>query len=207
MAERTGAEQMLEFWKRQMEEGTKAWLEAIGRGESADPSRLWRPFVDQSIASWATVMGQGPVSPELMTQWKQFLDQWIAAWGEALERAMHSEAFARALGQSLDQWVNTQAPVRKAAAEVSTTALEALGLPSRADLESLSRLLTDLDDRLERVDDQVQAIAARLAASRPSAAASRPRPGTAAAPSHRRAAAAPSHRRAAPSASRKRRRR
>jgi len=204
MAERTSAEQLLEFWKRQMDEGTNAWLEAIGRGESADPSRLWRPFVDQSIASWATVMGQGPVSPELMTQWKQFLDQWIAAWGEALERAMRTEAFARVLGQSLDQWVNAQAPMRKATAEVSATALEALGLPSRTDLELLSRLVTDLDDRLERVEDQVQAMAAR---PRPRAAAAPSHRRATAAPSHRRATASPSHRRATASPSRKRRRR
>ncbi len=172
MAERTSADAMLEFWQRQVEAGTKAWLDAIGRGESADPSRGWRPFVDQSIAAWASVMAQGPVSPEMMAQWRKFLDQWIAAWGEALEKAMATEAFGRALGQYLEQWVGAQAPVRKAAAEVSATVLEALGLPSRADVAALTRLAADLDDRLERVEDQLQAITARLAPAPTSRAAS-----------------------------------
>lgn len=189
VTEQGSAEAMLELWKRQVEEGTKAWVEAIGRGQSTDPSAVWRPFVDQSIAGWAAVMGQGPVSPELMAQWRQFLDQWIAAWGEALEKAMRTEAFARALGQYLDQWVSAQAPVRKAAAEVSATALGALGLPSRADLETLSRLAADLDDRLEGVEDQLKAIATRLGTSRPGATPSRPRPRAAGSRSHRGATA------------------
>lgn len=163
MAEQT-IDEMLKFWKRQVEAGTNAWVEAIARGEGADPAQVWRPFVDQSIAAWAAVMAQGPVSPQLMAQWKQFLDQWIAAWGEALESAMKTETFGRALGQYLEQWLNAQAPTRKAAAEMSTTALEALGLPTRADLAAVARVTADLDDRLERLEDQLRDLATRAEA-------------------------------------------
>jgi hypothetical protein len=85
------SQQLVDMWKRQVEEGTQAWLRMMGQGAGAaptmDPQSFWRPFMDQGMAAWSKVMTQGAApSPDLMTQWKQFLDQWIAAWSRVLER-------------------------------------------------------------------------------------------------------------------------
>lgn len=149
MTQSAAADALLNFWKKQVEEATKAW---------ADPGQFWRPIMDPAIGAWASLMARGPVGPEVMAQWKQFLDQWIEAWGEALERAMHSEAFAGALGRYLDQWVATQGPVRKAAAEVSEAATAALGLASRTDVAAIARQLTGLEDRLDELSEQLRAV-------------------------------------------------
>jgi len=162
MAERSSAEALLELWKRQMEEGTRAWTQSLGQAQTADPSQVWRPILDQGIAAWASLMAQAPANPDLMAQWKQFLDQWIAAWGEALERAMGTEAFAQALGRYLEQWLSVQAPVQRGAAQAAEATLTALGMPSRSEVMGISRRISDLDDRLEGIADQLQALALRL---------------------------------------------
>ena len=141
MATKTGPEALLEFWKQQMGEGN-----------------IWRPFMDQGIAAWAALMARGPVSPDLMAQWKQFLDEWIASWGKALEQAMGTEAFAQALGRYLEQWTAVQATAQKASADMA----QALGMPSRAQLSNVVRQVTDMEERIEVLTDQVGALASRI---------------------------------------------
>ncbi len=162
MTEKTNADAVFDVWKRQIEAGTKAWTQAMGQTQTADPSQFWRPFMDGGIAAWAALMAQGPVSPDLMTQWKSFLDQWIAAWGKALEQAMGTEAFASALGRHLEQWLALQAPARKAVVEAGEAALAAAGMPSRADVTGIARRMSDLDDRLDGLEDQLGDVLARL---------------------------------------------
>jgi len=119
---------------------------------------IWRPFMDQGIAAWAALMARGPVSPDLMAQWKQFLDKWIASWGKALEQAMGTEAFAQALGRYLEQWTAVQATAQKASADMA----QALGMPSRAQLSNVVRQVTDMEERIEVLTDQVGALTSRI---------------------------------------------
>jgi len=183
MTQQSSTDALFDLWKQQIEVGTKAWTQAMGQAQTPDPAQFWRPFMDQGIAAWASLMGQGPVGPELMAQWKSFLDQWIAAWGKALEQAMGTEAFARALGQHLDQWLALQAPARQAVAAITETTLAAAGMPSRGEVTSIARRITELDDRLEGVEDRLGTIISRLdglsaapRSSEPSAAANRAGP-------------------------------
>ncbi len=161
MTETPGADALLNFWKTQVEEATKAWTRAVDQAQAVDPAQFWRPVMDPAIGAWAELMARGPMSPDLMAQWKQFLDQWIEAWGEALERAMHTDAFAQVLGRYLDQWVAQQAPVRKATAEISEAATAALGLASRADVAAIGRQLTGLEDRLDDLSEHLRTLLAR----------------------------------------------
>src|SRR5437870_13533119 len=96
MADQTGAQQLFDLWKKQVEEGTRAWLKMAGQGQSPDPQAFWRPFMDQGMQAWPKVMTQGQPAPDLMAQWKQFLDQWIAAGSKALEQATGTERPAQA---------------------------------------------------------------------------------------------------------------
>src|SRR5262249_12275845 len=114
MAE-SASQQLLDMWKKQMEEGTQAWLKLMGQGQAADPEALWRPFMDPSMAAWSKVRSRGTASPDLMAQWKQFVDQWIAAWSKALEQAMSTPSFAQALGKQLEGFLNAGGPAKKAA--------------------------------------------------------------------------------------------
>jgi polyhydroxyalkanoate synthesis regulator phasin len=167
MAEQPG-QQLFDLWRKQVEEGTQAWLKLVGQAPAApassplDPQAFWKPFMDQGIAAWSKVMTQGTASPDLMGQWKQFLDQWIAAWSKALEQAMGTEAFAKILGKQLDGFLNAQSPAKKAAEQQMEATLSGLGVPSRSQVVGLAQQIVQLEEKVEGIEDRVDAVLKRL---------------------------------------------
>jgi len=162
MAETPSLQALFDTWKKQFEEGTQAWAKLVGQGQAVDPAAFWRPLMDQGVAAWSKLFMQGPVTPDLMTQWKQFLDQWIAAWSKLHEQAMGTEAFAHTLGKCLEQWLTLQAPMKKFADESAETTLTALGIPSRSQVLGIARQVMDLDDRIHRLEERLDALMARM---------------------------------------------
>jgi hypothetical protein len=170
MTDSTGASALFETWRKQLEESTQAWTRMIGQTTTPtsppDPVAFWRPVLDQGLQNWARLFAQTPASPDLMAQWKQFLDQWTEAWSKVLGQAMGTEAFAQWMGRSLDQWLAAQGPVRKVADQSIDAALQALNLASRTQVAGVARQLGDLEDRIERLEDVITALARRLDADR-----------------------------------------
>ena len=170
MADQTGAQQLFDLWKKQVEEGTRAWLKMAGQGQSPDPQAFWRPFMDQGMAAWSKVMTQGTApSPDLMAQWKQFLDQWIAAWSRVLEQAMGTDTFAQMMGKQLQGFLNVSGPVKKAAEQQIDASLAGLGLPSRAQVVALARHLAQVEEKIDALEDKLD-----RALRRPTDGAGRP---------------------------------
>ena len=161
MAE-SGTQALVDLWKRQIEEGSQAWLRMLGQGQAVDPQLFWRPFMDQGMAAWSRLMTQGTPTPDLLAQWKQFLDQWIAAWSRVLEQAMGTEAFARALGAQLETFLNAAAPAKKAADQQLEAGLAALGVPSRAQVTGVAAQLVHLEQKVEALEDKLDAVLKRL---------------------------------------------
>ena len=160
------SQQLLDMWKRQVEEGTQAWLRMIGQPSAPpamDPQAFWRPFMDQGMAAWSKVMTQGaPPSPDLMAQWKQFLDQWIAAWSRVLEQAMGTDNFAQLLGKQLEGFLNAAGPVKKAAEQQIEAGLAGLGMPSRAQVTALARHVAQVEQKIDALEDKVDRVLRRL---------------------------------------------
>ena len=161
MAE-TGGQQFFDLWKRQVEEGSQAWMRTLGQGQPADPQSFWRPFMDQGMAAWSKVMTQGPPSADLMGQWKQFLDQWIAAWSKVLEQAMGTETFAQAMGKQMESFLNTSGPAKKAAEQQIDAGLAGLGLPSRSQVIGVAAQIVQLEDKVDGLEDRLDAVAKEL---------------------------------------------
>lgn len=157
-----GADALLEMWKKQLDEGTQAWLRMVGQGSPTDPQAFWRPFMDQGMAAWAKVMTQGAPSPELLSQWKQFLDQWIAAWSRVLEQAMATDSFAQALGRQLETFLNAAGPARRAADQQVEAGLASLGVPSRSQVTGLARQLVQVEEKIEALEDKLDEVLKRL---------------------------------------------
>jgi poly(hydroxyalkanoate) synthase III subunit E len=160
----TDTTQLFDMWRRQLEESTQAWTRLVSQAPAAppDPMAFWKPVLDQGLEPWARMFAQTPASPDLMAQWKQFLDQWIDAWSRVLGQAMHTEAFAEQMGRSLEGWLIAQAPLKKAGEQALEQGLQALNLASRSQLTSMAKQIVDLEERLERVEEGVQAILGRL---------------------------------------------
>ncbi len=167
MADNT-SQQLLDMWKRQVEEGTQAWLRMMGQGPAAaappmDPQAFWRPFMDQGMAAWSKVMTQGSApSPDLMAQWKQFLDQWIAAWSRVLEQAMGTDTFAKMMGKQLEGFLNVSGPIKKAAEQQIDASLAGLGMPSRAQVVALARHLAQVEEKIDGLEDKLDRAHRRL---------------------------------------------
>jgi hypothetical protein len=166
MADNT-SQQLLDMWKRQVEEGTQAWLRMMQGPAAAtppmDPQAFWRPFMDQGMAAWSKVMTQGSApSPDLMAQWKQFLDQWIAAWSRVLEQAMGTDTFAKMMGKQLEGFLNVSGPVKKAAEQQIDASLAGLGMPSRAQVVALARHLAQVEEKIDGLEDKLDRALRRL---------------------------------------------
>jgi hypothetical protein len=162
--------QFFDMWRRQMEESTEAWSRMVSQAPPTslpDPLTFWRPVLDQGVEQWARMFAQTPVSPDLAAQWKQFLDQWIEAWSRVLGQAMTTDGFAQTMGKSLEGWLVAQAPVKKAGEQAMEQTINALNLASRSQLTAVAKQIVELEERLERVEEGVQAILARLGSKEP----------------------------------------
>src|SRR6185503_16452567 len=144
--------QFFDMWRRQLEESTQAWTRMVSQAPPAappDPTAFWKPVLNQGLEQWARMFAQTPASPDLMVQWKQFLDQWIEAWSRVLGQAMNTESFAKLMGGSLENWLVEQT-------------LQGMNVASRTQLTSVAKQIVELEERLERVEDGIQAILKRL---------------------------------------------
>ena len=160
----TDTTQLFDMWRRQLEESTQAWTRLVSQAPAAppDPMAFWKPVLNQGLEPWARMFAQTPASPDLMAQWKQFLDQWIEAWSRVLGQAMTTESFAQLMGKSLEGMLAAQAPFKKQGEQAVEQAVTTLNLASRTQLTAVAKQIVELEERLERVEDGVQAILKRL---------------------------------------------
>jgi len=173
MSDIGGPQQLFDLWKKQLEDGAAAWGKLFAPAAAPpppDPMAFWRPMVDQWVQASARAFAQTPMSPDVMGQWKQFLDQSIDAWSRALGQAMNTEAFAQMLSRYLDQWLVTTAPVKKAAEQGIDQALQTLNMASRSQLTAVARQIVELEERVERIEEAVNAVL-RAVQPRPAPAA------------------------------------
>ena len=162
------SQQLFEMWKKQLDEGTQAWSRVLGQNPTPtpDPLSFWKPAMEHGLQTWARIFATTPVTPDLMSQWKQFLDQSIEAWSKAFGQTMSTDAFAQAMGRSLDQWLTAYAPAKKIADQSIEGALQALNLPTRAQVSALAKQIMDLEDRLDRLEDGISAVLRHLEGGR-----------------------------------------
>ena len=160
MADAGTQQQLFEMWRKQLEEGAAAWSKLMSppAAPPSDPMAFWRPMVEQWVQASARAFAQTPMTPDVMTQWKQFLDQSIDAWSRSLGQAMNTEAFAQMLGRYLDQWLVASAPMKKATDQAIDQVLQTLNLASRTQLTAVARQIVDLEERVERIEDAVNAV-------------------------------------------------
>jgi polyhydroxyalkanoic acid synthase PhaR subunit len=114
-------------------------------GKSFDPLEAWKNMRDASLEAWAKVM----------TEW------------------VNTPAYAQATGATLDTYLSASAPFREALQKSMVLALQQLGLPTRADFESLAERMTNLEMRLDDMDAKLDQLAQpRAAKSKPKKAKS-----------------------------------
>ena len=109
-----------------------------------------------------TPVGERP-PPTPAEAWKRSMDRWLNAWSGFLEETMTQPAFAATSGRTLDRMLDVQKPLRDQTEVTMQRWLEAINMPSRADVVRLARQLNDVNARLDELGDQLEAIQDALA--------------------------------------------
>jgi BMFP domain-containing protein YqiC len=110
---------------------------------------------------------EAPKDP--FTAWQEAREAATERWARALAEFVGTETFARSMGAYLDAYLATTGPIQKAFSEYMEATLARLNMPSREEVVSLARRLTnvelrldDLDARLDRVDQALASLHQKL---------------------------------------------
>ncbi|MBZ5592202.1 MAG: hypothetical protein LAP39_08195 [Acidobacteriia bacterium] len=91
--------------------------------------------------------------------WKSMRDASLEVWAKGLTEAVNTDAYTQATGAMLDAYLSASAPFREVMQKSMAQALEQLGLPTRADFESLAERMTHLEMRLDDMDAKLDQLA------------------------------------------------
>lgn len=134
-----------------------------------DFATAWRESWEEWARAWAgytqpTPEGEKP-PPTPTEAWKRSMDRWLASWSSLLEETTTTPQFAAASGQALNRVLDVQKPLRDQTEEAMQRWLEAINMPSRADIIRLARQLNDVNARLDELGDRLDDIQDALAES------------------------------------------
>lgn len=127
-----------------------------------DFAEAWRQSWEEWARAWAGLTqppaeGEKP-APSPAEAWKRSMDRWLSAWTGVLEDAGQRPEFAASSGQALNRMLDIQKPLRDQTEATMQRWLDALNMPSRADLVRLARQVNDVNARLDELGDRIEEI-------------------------------------------------
>ncbi|SRR5208337_547908 len=93
-----------------------------------------------------------------MEPWRGVRDVYMDAWAKTMVDMVNSEAYAQASGAMLDTYLTVSSPFREAIEKAMLKTLEQLAMPSRADIVSIAERMTNIEMRLDDMDDKLDNI-------------------------------------------------
>lgn len=112
-----------------------------------------------------------------LAMWRDWVANSERQWNGFLNNAMATDEFSQTMGRMMDVYLNVQKQMN----EVMGRYLQTINVPTRNDVMAIGERLSEIEDRLVRMEDAIRAgfasspAAAPLAAANGSAAAT-PRP-------------------------------
>src|SRR5262245_35753137 len=83
---------------------------------------------------------------------KHMRESGMDAWSKMMIQFVNTDAYAASTGAMLDAWLSSSTPFRKAMESAMTQALANCCLPTRDDIISLARRLTNIELRLDDME-------------------------------------------------------
>jgi len=90
--------------------------------------------------------------------WRTIRDANLDAWAKGMATLVNTETFSKALGLQLDTMLAASAPVQKTMNQYMEAYLGQANLPSRAEVISLARRMTNIEMRLDDMDARLDEI-------------------------------------------------
>lgn len=101
-----------------------------------------------------------------LAMWRDWVANSERQWNGFLNNAMSTDEFSQSMGRMMDVYLNVQKQMN----EVMGRFLQTVNLPTRDDILAVGERLSQIEDRLGRIEDTVQNAAAVNAVGTPLAA-------------------------------------
>jgi hypothetical protein len=100
--------------------------------------------------------GETPTNP--IESWMKLRDIMLEGWSKAMIDVVDSDAYAEATGAMLDSYLTAAIPAQQAMERAMDPILAQLNMPSRTEVISLAKRLTNIELRLDDLDAKLDAI-------------------------------------------------
>ncbi|HEX8992092.1 MAG TPA: poly(R)-hydroxyalkanoic acid synthase subunit PhaE [Anaerolineales bacterium] len=101
-------------------------------------------------------------STNALESWMKLRDMMMESWGKTMADVVSSDAYAQATGTMLDNYLTMSAPAQQAIERTMGPILAQLNMPSRTEVTSLAKRLTNIELRLDDLDAKLDAIRSSL---------------------------------------------
>lgn len=102
--------------------------------------------------------------PDPLAMWRDWVATSERQWNAFLNNAMATDEFSQAMGRFMDVYLNMQKNMN----EVMGRYLQTANIPTRSDILALGERLSQIEDRIGRIEDAL--LASKVAAAAPPAA-------------------------------------
>ena len=97
-------------------------------------------------------------SADPFSQMVQFYDDWTKNWSGALSNTVSSRGFVDSVAEQMESSLGVMGMVRRQMADLMEQSLQQMSLPTRSDLLSVSKRLTNVEMRLDDVEAKLDEV-------------------------------------------------
>jgi hypothetical protein len=161
MAEHTPPNAPFEFWQDFIRKSSDFWSQAAAVPQPPDPAQMWRQFLNMWSDFWIKTFAQTP-SPDMFQRAQKLWSEQLETLAQGFANVMGTEAFSSMQSKFFEQSLAWQEKMAHAANPQIDSALRALNLPSREQIDRLFERVINIEDRLDDVEDNTRQILRRM---------------------------------------------
>lgn len=90
--------------------------------------------------------------------WRELRDANLDVWAKFMIQGVNTDAYAKTTGAMLDQYLTASAPFREILEKTMVNVLGQLSMPTRDDFVSMAKQLTNIEMRLDDLDNKLDQI-------------------------------------------------
>jgi hypothetical protein len=141
--------EIFDVWNEALQQNQRFWTQTASVTQAADPMQAWR----QLFTLWTEFYANAAtLSPETFQAAQKLWMEQLEVLSQGFAKAMGTEAFAAMQNKLLAQNLAWQDKTAKALQPQIDSALQAMHLPSRGQIDRLFERLIGLEERLDEIE-------------------------------------------------------